>query len=281
MDLGSRRDRGLEGGLKKLGLSANEAKVYLALLERGRLGAPALIEITRVPRGTIYPVLTSLTNRGIIQAGPGYGGRYQAVTPQQAVASLIRWEREALAEREHLAEEVAKELEPLAATSTENLVEEPLEVLRDRRAMTERFEELQREAREAIAVFVKVPILITSLGNPLELDALRRGVKVRGLYEKAVLDIEDIAPYLHAWVDAGEEARVFDGALPHKLAVFDARAAVVPMKGSDTGSTYSLVIRDAVLAAGLLSMFDAFWERSRPLRLAESEPKGAKLASRA
>lgn len=262
-------------GLEKLGLSANEAKVYLALLERGRLGAPALIEITRVPRGTIYPVLTSLTDRGIIQAGAAYGGRYQAVPPEQAVRALIRWEKDALVERERFADDLAKELEPLAAKVAEDVVAEPIEILRDQRAITERFEQLHREAQKEIAGFVKgrPAVASTTGGHPLEFEALRRGVKIRGIYEKAVLDDEDVAPYLDSWMKSGEEARVFDGILPHKLAVFDGRAAIVPVMGSEPGSTCYLVIRDPMVAGGLLTLFNTYWERSRPLQLTEPESK--------
>jgi sugar-specific transcriptional regulator TrmB len=263
-------------GLEKLGLSTNEAKVYLALLERGRLGAPALIEITGVPRGTIYPVLTSLTDRGIVQVGAGYGGRYQALPPGQAVAALMRWEKDALAERERLAGDLAKELEPLAAKSAENPVVEQLEVLRDQRSVAMRFEQMEAEAQREIAVFVKAPFLLTpsrTASNPQELNALRRGIRARAIYEKVLLDSEDIAPHLRTWIEAGEEARVFDGALPHQLAVFDGRAAIVPMTGSDTGST-RLVIRDAMVVAGMLALFNAFWERSRVLRAKDIEPKG-------
>lgn len=283
---GKRRGDGdFVASLGKLGLSGKEARVYLALLERGRLGAPALIEITGVPRGTIYPVLTSLTDRGIIQASAGYGGRYQALPPKQAVASLIRWEKEALAERERQADTLAKELEPLTAKSAENPVVEPLEVLRDQRSVAMRFEQMEVEAQREIAVFVKAPFLIPSrtASNPQELDALRRGIRARAVYEKALLDSEDIAPHLRTWIEAGEEARIFDGALPHQLAVFDGRAAVVPMtaSSSEAGTTTHLVIRDTTIVAGLRALFESFWERSRPLQLPAREAKSTKLTARA
>lgn len=267
-----RSDGDLILGLGKLGLSPQEAKIYLALLERGRLAAPAIVEITGIPRGSIYPVLTSLTDRGIVQAGAGWGGRYQPVPPEQAIAALLRWEREALAERERLGETLTSELKQLAARGADNLTPEPLEVIRDRRALADRFETLASEAQKEYAALVKAPILQPGGGESVLLKALSRGVRVRCIYEVAVLSDDQVAPGLAEDVKRGEQARVFDGVLPHKLAVFDGIAAILPMTGSmsEVGTT-SLVIRDPMVATGLLALFESFWERSRPLQLAPAE----------
>lgn len=275
------KQKDLRAGLEKLGLSTKEAQIYLALLERGRLSAPALMELTGVAQGSIYRVLTGLTDRGIIQVGPGYGGKYQAAPPDQALGALIRWEREALAEREQLAAGLAKDLTALAAVNAEETVHENLEVLRDSRAISDRHDKICTATRREIVGFVKGAPAINSTGggNPTVMDALKRGVRVRALYERAALSEIENAPYLQGWLDAGEEARVFEGSLPHKLLVFDGASAIVAVAPTEDHPKIScLVIRDPMIVNGFLTLFNTFWEQSVPLRL---QDLGARTRKRA
>ena len=51
--------------LEELGLSEQEAKAYLALLKLGGSNASAVAKEIGVKRTTIYPILTSLANKGV------------------------------------------------------------------------------------------------------------------------------------------------------------------------------------------------------------------------
>ena len=93
---------------------------------------------------------------------------------------------------------------------------------------------------------------------------MRRGVRYRGLYEQAVLDAPEIRPYLHAWIAAGEEARVYHGELPHKLAIFDRLNILLPL-ASPNGKARTLFIRHPQLAVSLGILFDSFWDRAEPI----------------
>src|SRR5947209_9682292 len=63
--------------LERLGLSTAEAQIYLALLRSGSpIGASAVVAATGVPRSSVYPTLTRLTDMGLVEAEAGYGGRF-------------------------------------------------------------------------------------------------------------------------------------------------------------------------------------------------------------
>lgn len=93
---------------------------------------------------------------------------------------------------------------------------------------------------------------------------LRRGVVICSLYERAILDVPEIRPYLAGWISQGEEARVYEGELPHKLAIFDRQTVLVhlTMPGDQIRT---LFIRHAELAMSLGMLFDSLWEKSGPL----------------
>ncbi|MBU1201481.1 MAG: helix-turn-helix domain-containing protein [Nanoarchaeota archaeon] len=52
--------------LEKMGLSSNEARVYLALLELGPSSAGKITEKSKVNRRTVYDVLESLIDKGLV-----------------------------------------------------------------------------------------------------------------------------------------------------------------------------------------------------------------------
>ena len=52
--------------LKKLGLNEKEARVYLALLRRGKSKPAELAKLTKLNRATLYHTAKNLVSRGII-----------------------------------------------------------------------------------------------------------------------------------------------------------------------------------------------------------------------
>jgi sugar-specific transcriptional regulator TrmB len=248
--------------LEELGLSSSEAQVYLALLRSsGGLGASAVASTTGIQRTGIYPILDALLEKGMVERGAGYGGRFTAVAPRQALPSLIAREKEELANRERLAGELAEKLESVAEPFDPAADVEVIQVLRDPRLIAERFERLELEAERQIEIFCKPPV-IGRIDNPAQTKAMRRGVRVRSVYEQSALNDPALEPYLSKWVAAGEEARFYDGELPHKLAVFDRQSVLMPLVApSGQGST--LFIRHPQLAMSLGMLFDSFWKRGK------------------
>lgn len=253
--------------LEDLGLSPGEASAYLALVRHGGLAAKEIAEKAAVPKSSVYPVLASLADKGLVETGAGRGSVAHAVAPERALDLLIDREREALAEHERIVKGLVDELSSLhdrPAPSANGIVE----VLRDRRVIAERYDRLQLEAEHDIDTLVKAPMIVTLHGNPAAETALRRGVRTRGLYEPAVLDTAEIRPYLRRWIGLGEEARVHPGEFPLKLALFDARTALMPLEtpGERHGVT-SVIIRHPALGAALRMLFDFLWDRSQPVEI--------------
>ena len=261
--------------LEQLGLSAAEAQVYFALVRSGgTLGASAVAAATGVPRTNVYPVLKSLVDRGIVEAEQGYGSRFTAVRPKEALPSLIVRAREDLFQRETLAGELVEHLESLAEPRENNGESELIQVLRDPRSVSERYDRLRLEAKRAVEVFVKAPIFARPGPDPVFEEVLRRGVRCRGLYERAILDAPAVAPYLARWIAQGDEVRVYDGELPHKLAIFDSQIVLMPLIRPGE-PTKTVLIRHPQLAQSLGLAFEHLWEQSNPI----APPKRKKIST--
>jgi sugar-specific transcriptional regulator TrmB len=255
--------------LEHFGLTPAEARVYLALLQKGgTLGASALAASTRLTRQNVYPILSSLADKGMVEAEAGYGSRFTAVAPRDALSRLVAREKQQVLEREQYAAAVVDQLELLVESSPrptdDGASESLIEVIRDPRVVGARFEQLQSEAKVSIDVIVKAPIFVHK-GNPTENKALGRGVRCRGLYEHVILDMPGMREYLGRWVAQGEEARAYRGELPHKLALFDGQTILMPLIRPGE-QTKTVLIRHPQLGQSLTITFEHFWEKSEKIK---------------
>jgi len=254
--------------LQELGLLPAEAQVYLALVRNGALSGTAVASVTGYPRSSVYLTLNSLLHKGLIEGGPGHGSRFFVVPPNKSLPSLVTQEKDAIAQREKIAARLGRRLASLLEPS-ETTPDKLIQVIRSPRGVAERYERLQLEAKRSNEVFVKAPFFVTP-GNPVQEKASRHGVRVRAIYERAVLDVPAVKPYLAKWVELGEQVRIYDGELPHKLAIFDRKRALVhlTMPGDQMRTLY---IDHPELAVSLGVAFDALWERSEPLATADQQ----------
>ena len=258
--------------LEKWGLAPLEAQVYLALVRNAQsVGASAIATAAGIPRPSVYPLLKSLAEKGIVQNGEGYGSRFAALPPNEALPRLIAAEKEKLSERERLTSDLIRGLGLLANQKPQASETELIEIIRDPRIRGERFQQLQREAErevDTLASVASVPLQQRRSGNPALCESLRRGIKHRVIYEPALLKHEYIAPYLKGWIELGEEARVHKGHLPLKFALFDDKIAWMPLEvNTPRHPVISLVIRHHALGQTLRLLFDYLWKQSEPLRL--------------
>jgi len=208
-------------------------------------------------------LLCSLADKGLVEGGAGYGSKFAAVPPEQALAALVAREKRTIAEREQIADELAEILAPLAADS-ESALDDTVQILRTPHLISERFDRLQLESEQQMEAFVKAPILSPRLSNPPQKKAQRHGVRVRALYERAVLDDEKVKPYLEAWVAGGEEARVYDGELPYKLVIFDRQVVLLTLVRRN-GQSSAMLVRHEPFVKSLGILFDYFWQQAKPL----------------
>ena len=261
--------RELRGQLVELGLSPAEAQVYLTLVRNTALSASAVAETTGLSRTSVYQMLCALADKGLVEPGTGYGSKFAVTAPAQALPALIAREREALLQgvlqREQIAQELADQLTPLT-NAAEPVPEELIQVIRSPRAVAERFERLQLEAKRQVDIMVRTPILNPRRENPGQQKAQRLGVHFRCLYGQAIIEDPEIKPYLKQWIKGGEEARVYSGVLPHKLVIFDCEVVLLPLT-MPGDQMRTLLIRHHVLAMSLSMLFDSFWERSDALTL--------------
>ena len=82
--------------LEDIGLSPNEGRIYLALLELGTVQAGSIIQYTKISRATVYDGLDRLLTRGLVSKSTKTSiGIYSATNPKY-LAFLVENEQERL-----------------------------------------------------------------------------------------------------------------------------------------------------------------------------------------
>jgi sugar-specific transcriptional regulator TrmB len=253
-------DSRLIAQLTRLGLTSYEAKAYLALIRRDSYTAAQVARQSGLPRQRIYDVLGSLVQKGLASSRPGSVVKYAATPPELALDRLIEAHRQELSDMEREARSMVAAMTPAyeaGQSHTDPL--EYIEVLRDRRAINERFAELQASVKREILVFTKPPYATPPQEN-IEGLQVTRTHEARSIYEFSVFDDPAAVEGIRRFIEAGEQARVVPE-LPLKLVIIDETIVMFGMQDPVAGSSdlTIVVVEHPSLAIALKVAFDATW----------------------
>jgi hypothetical protein len=187
--------------------------------------------------------------------------KYAATAPEIAIDLLLTAHRDDLSRMERDARGMVKDLKPAyeaGQVHTDPL--EYIEVLRDRRAINERFAELQNAVKKEILVFTKPPYATPPQENVEGLEVIQTH-EARSLYEFSVFDEPAVMRGVQRFVEAGEQAR-FVPELPLKLVIIDETIVMFGMEDPVAGSAELtiVVVEHQSLAKVLKTAFDAIWK---------------------
>lgn len=143
-----------------------------------------------------------------------------------------------------------------------------VEVVEGREGIARRFFQLVRSLSEELLAFDKPPYVAPqSEGDELQYDALRRGRRIRSIYEESAFAAAGKLQAVEASVQHGEMARV-TAALPMKLFVFDRETALLPLRmEAPAVEQRGIVVYEGALLTGLVTLFELMWAQALPLNL--------------
>lgn len=261
-------DAGIRG-LTEVGLTVNEARAYLALLDQPLMTAAQVASRAGMPRPKVYEALRLLEEHGFCKAVAQDGATvFRPLAPTQALPHWVRQrerERHILGERESaLAEELAQML-PHPDVAAQDGTELPLylESVVGRSQTADALESIIDRAKSTLLHMTQPPWLQPrSQWNKSELHALDRGVKIRTLYPRVVQSDVD---RWRALADRGVEVR-FGDEIPMKLVIRDEEEAMVSLRDPVTGeqSLSNVVISHRDLVAPLAILFEGAWAKAQP-----------------
>lgn len=260
---------------EELGLNPSEARVTLALLHLGTAKSTELAKVAAVPRTSIYQLIQTLQDKGLVLRVPGEGPALWATPGRDKVLDRLHTALAAAQEarlqqhnqrtarvREMLAETVPES--PPVALPYVHLLTCPLEV-------RQCHERLLTEAEFEVLVFNRPPYsTVARTTNAAAMHCLARGVTMRVLYQAAQVEDPEASAFrasVELYQEAGVQGRVVDE-LPAKLLVVDRKVALLAMDDPfvvDAGFPVTLLIEHPGFTAVQVAGFENFWAGARPV----------------
>jgi sugar-specific transcriptional regulator TrmB len=256
------------GGLEAIGLGDVEERLYRALLRHPRATLTKLMAVTGAGSTLARRGLSHLETMGLVSR-QGRPARFVPAAPDMAVDALILRRQEELERCRITAATLLDEYRE-AGQPANGLVE----VIVGREATLHRYRQLLSAAKREVLMFDKPPY-VDGTENPLELEALRRGVMWKAVYAPEAVALPERLAQLRVWQDAGEQARVC-AQLPLKLVMVDRAVALLPITadnggnaGKDDEGHTTILVHPCSLLTTLGMLFDMLWEQSLPLHGAQ------------
>jgi sugar-specific transcriptional regulator TrmB len=177
--------------LIKLGLSPNEARVYLGTLKTGVATAKTIAKNSVVGREDVYRVLPALQELGLVRKYLGAPAKYEAIAPDEAIKILLCQREE---ENVQLKNQASEFLQMCYFDLASKVVEDEKTVIVSRDNKTGVDSELIRlirDTKQTLDFTTRVKLFFTAFNEPGLTDwinemyaAAQRGVKFRMIMEK-------------------------------------------------------------------------------------------------
>jgi len=281
---------------KDIGLSSNEAKSYLCLLQRDTLTVPEVSKLAEIPPPNAYRSLEKLMSKGLCISKPGPTKKYAASDPSSLedkflgqVDEAIKIELENLKDKfNHGLKEKEKEMSQKRKAAKENITAvikelrpqyeksrqetnpmDYIEIIKDPYQVHRRFIQLIAEVKEDFVGFSKPPF--TGPHKTLQQqtdqqdDILKRRVRIRSIYEISTDEHERrwLFNLADSGVRHGAEVRVLER-LPMKMMIFDSRVVMFALEDpvSKQPALTTQIVEHRALAESLKILFETLWEQA-------------------
>jgi DNA-binding NarL/FixJ family response regulator len=246
--------------LEKVGVAPEHEAVYRALLAApGSSCAELTRELAADPDDLRASVLL-LEELGLVTRTSDIPPRLIPARPEAAIGVLVARRRLELDHVEAEARQLAQEMQVREQHRPDNLVE----VVVGREAIAARFDQLMGGASAELLVLDRPPYAAGAESSDRTVRALlREGVAVRGIYSPDSLAVPGAIDAAYSAAHAGECSRTHPQ-VPMKLAIFDRRAALLPLSMNRLVDS-ALVVHESSLLEALVQMFLLLWDQALPV----------------
>ncbi|MCK4671724.1 MAG: hypothetical protein KAT47_04210, partial [Candidatus Aegiribacteria sp.] len=133
--------------LIEMGLSLNEAKVYLALLKKKISQVGEIATLSGVPQKMIYYVLQKLMSKGMCSLVPGRVKKYKPTEPGIGIGSFIKRAQKQIHSSKKMLDQLGKQYE-IGQNETSSV--ECVEIIQNTKNVAQRVLSLERLSTEEV-----------------------------------------------------------------------------------------------------------------------------------
>lgn len=249
-----------------LGISEAEESAYRWLLAHSGATVPEIAQVLALTSDKTQRLLDLIEAKGLLTRTPERPRRYIPSSPDIALQALALRHQERLQRAQGAIQELQKQA---VAARPGGEREQLVELINNREAERQIFEQMQRAAKKTVLTLVRPPVLISRLDVPYEEDqSTQREARARNVLYRSIVDAEFLAlpgaiVRVRGDIKVGEEIRMLPS-LPFKMILSDRRIALIPLELREEWSP-SLLVRSPALLDALYALFEILWERATPI----------------
>jgi sugar-specific transcriptional regulator TrmB len=247
-----------------LGLSLNQARVYLAILKLEKTTVGQVARFSKVRREDVYRILPTLEKMGLIEKFLGKPSKIRATPISDALSFLVAEEKKKFDERLSGMKSTVKKLslkdwkQPLPE-------EESIYILiAEKKAILAKTSELIRNSRKEVALIANKERIILILSELLDeyKQAIKNGAQIRLIFEGDSTDIllkEKVQKLIGG---ASVHVKFHRKPLNHFIMSDDKEALITGSKESGLGESPSLWTNNSNLIGVLRTGFESDWKKA-------------------
>lgn len=265
--------------LTSFGLTGNEAKVYLALLQLRKANARAIAKLSNIPRQEIYRVLPRLEKLGMVEVIIGKPTKFLAIDPEVVLSELIERQQEILSkqisELRRKKSMLKEELKKVEGRSAELVRPEPVQfaLISGQHLVDEKIQEMLRNAKSEVLWMVpKVEIrrAVFYDRDKMLRKCAQRNVKVRIITEidkKIIKEINKLSGFCEIRHTPGVTS-LFTIVDDKELIMASATYTTEDLNSG--GLIHKLWTNDSSQINTMKEFFEKVWSDSTPAKLTRS-----------
>ena len=250
--------------LLSLGLSLNQAKVYLAILKLEKTTAGQIAKFSKVRREDVYRLLPALEKMGLIERLMGKPMEIRATPISDALSFLVSEEKNKFDERLKGMRITVQRLSnndwKLPLTEKESLYI----LIAEKKAILAKTSGLIRNSKKEVAMIAdKVRIMpILSMFSDECKRAIKKGAKIRLIFEGDSTDVL-LGEKVKKLIDgASVHVKFYREPLNHFIMSDDKEALITTSKESGLGESPSLWTNNSNLIGVLRTGFESDWKKA-------------------
>jgi sugar-specific transcriptional regulator TrmB len=247
-----------------LGLTLNQAKVYLAILRLQKTTVGQVANFSKVRREDVYRILPSLEKMGLIERFLGKPTEIRATRISDSLTSLVTEEKNRSKER---LTDMRSRVQKLSLKDWKQLPlgEESIYILiAEKKAILAKTSGLINNSRREVALIAdraRIMPVLAQFSDEYGL-AIKEGAQVRLLFEEDKPDVllkEQVKKLIGA---ASVQIRFHSEALNHFIMSDDKEALITTSKESGLGESPSLWTNNRNLIGVLRTSFESDWKKA-------------------
>ena len=252
----------------RIGLTVNQAKAYLSLVQSGPLSAKDLSTISDIARPDVYRVIAALQENGIVEKRITNPAIYRAIPMEQGISMMLK---RMLAEQKDLVEK-AEYLITETSTNNGNNSATTIESEDNRFVLVPGKEDIIRRLMDALD---KVQISLDTLTSQKRFSsailafakgyqrALDRGVRIRIATEKQIVDEEALNVLRELQKSGSFEVNYYNGSPQAIVAIFDGKEAYSTLSATaNLTDALGIWSNNTCFIALAQNYFDTKWNNS-------------------